>query len=371
MTRFPALKNDLILRAARGETTERAPVWVMRQAGRYLPEFRAVRAESDFFNVCRTPEKATEVTVQPIRRYSGLLDAAIIFSDILVLPQALGLVVEMVPGKGPHFPSPLADPAVDLQRLNWTPDIDQELKYVYDAITMTRLALNGEVPLIGFCGAPWTLLAYMIEGGGSKTHSKSKTWLLRHPQESHRILRLLSDSAVTFLVGQVRAGAQLLQVFESNAGELNKEMFEEFSLPYLRDIAKQTKARLAAEGLPTVPITVFARNAQHAYPELSRTEYDVVSVDWLTEPSLAANGLETPKVLQGNLDPITLFAPHDVLRTKTREMVRKFYDQIKAGKIKSYIANMGHGMMPDHDPEALRVFLETVHEETKALAAQA
>jgi uroporphyrinogen decarboxylase len=228
MTRFeefPPLRNDLILRAAAGQQTERAPVWIMRQAGRYLPgksdgwilviykhklclsEFREVRKEHDFFKICRTPELAMEVTLQPIRRYTGLLDASIIFSDILVIPQALGMEVLMNPG--PHFPDPLVTPE-DVKKLKDKVDVNVELKYVFDAITMTRHGLKGEVPLIGFCGAPWTLMAYMVEGGGSKTFQKSKTWLFKYPDASKSLLMRIADVCVDFLVGQVRAGAQVI-----------------------------------------------------------------------------------------------------------------------------------------------------------------
>ncbi|KAF9969127.1 Uroporphyrinogen decarboxylase in heme biosynthesis, partial [Actinomortierella ambigua] len=253
---FPPLKNDLILRAARGEKTERAPVWVMRQAGRYLPEFRKERVESDFFKICRTPELATKVTLQPIDRYDGLLDASIIFSDILVVPQSMGLQVEMIPGKGPHFPDPLVLPA-DMSRLKTKVDVYQELNYVFEAITMTRHALNGRVPLIGFVGAPWTLMAYMIEGGGSKTLSKAKEWLFKYPEASHELLQRTTDVCVDFLVGQVRAGAQ---------------------------IASRVKAAL---GEDAVPMTVFAKGSWYAVDKLSRLEYDVVSLDWTHDPKEA------------------------------------------------------------------------------------
>jgi len=253
---FPPLKNDLILRAARGEETERAPVWVMRQAGRYLPEFRAVRAKHEFFEICRTPSLACEVTLQPIRRYLGLIDAAIIFSDILVVPQAMGLEVLMNPA--PTFPAPLDTPA-DVARLREHVDVRKELDYVFAAITRTRHALRGEVPLIGFCGAPWTLFAYMVEGGGSKTLQKAKTWLFRFPQESKALLARIANVCVDFLVGQVDAGAQLLQVFDSWAGELSPEDFAEFALPPLQHIVTSVRARLTENHLPEVPLILFAK----------------------------------------------------------------------------------------------------------------
>lgn len=210
---FPPLKNDRLLRAARGEEVDRVPVWVMRQAGRYLPEFRATRAVSDFFTVCRTPELACEVTLQPIRRFD--LDASIIFSDILVIPQALGLDVEMKPGVGPVLPKPLETPD-DIARLRVPVNVKEHLNYVYEAVTLTRHKLEGKVPLIGFVGAPWTLLGYMIEGGGTKTMSKAKKWLYQWPEESKRLLGIISDVVVDHLIGQAEAGAQMLQVILSH-----------------------------------------------------------------------------------------------------------------------------------------------------------
>jgi uroporphyrinogen decarboxylase len=205
---FPPLENDLLLRVLKGNKVERVPVWIMRQAGRFLPEFRNVRAKVDFFTVCQTPELACEVTLQPIRRYSGLLDASIIFSDILVVPQALGMTVEMLEKKGPHFPEPLTTPQ-DIQKLDIKIDINVKLDYVLEAISLTRHGLKGQVPLFGFVGAPWTLMAYMIEGGGSKTLSKAKGWLFKYPQESLELLQILTDKIVDFLIGQVKAGAQV------------------------------------------------------------------------------------------------------------------------------------------------------------------
>jgi uroporphyrinogen decarboxylase len=262
------MKNDLFLRAARREPVERVPVWMMRQAGRYLPEFREVRAEADFFRVCRTPDLAAEVTLQPLRRFP--LDAAIIFSDILVVPQAMGLEVVMVPGKGPHFPEPL-DTTDDLARVagvgREAPDVQQQLGYVYEAISLTRRLLDGRVPLIGFAGAPWTLVAYMIEGGGSKQFAKSKSWLYAHPDEAHRLLEATTDVVIEHLDAQAAAGAQALQVFDSWAGELGPHQFAEFALPYLTRIATALRERQ-----PGVPLIVFARGAHYALDALAATD---------------------------------------------------------------------------------------------------
>lgn len=251
---FPVLKNDNLLRAARGEVVDRVPVWVMRQAGRYLPEFQELRKQHDFFTVCRTPELACEVTMQPLRRFD--LDASIIFSDILVIPQALGLTVEMHAGVGPVLPQPIKVPD-DLKRL--TPDgALSRLSYVGDAITMMRHKLDGRVPLIGFSGAPWTLMGYMIEGGGSKTMSKSKAWLKDYPEDSKLFLNLLTDAIVDYLEMQVKAGAQMLQVFESSAEHLSKEDFLEWCVPYLRRIRDELVDRLTKKVIPVVPIVSIA-----------------------------------------------------------------------------------------------------------------
>ncbi|KAF8979851.1 Uroporphyrinogen decarboxylase in heme biosynthesis [Entomortierella lignicola] len=358
---FPPLKNDLILRAARGEKTERAPVWVMRQAGRYLPEFRAERVENDFFKICRTPELATKVTLQPIDRYDGLLDASIIFSDILVIPQAMGMTVEMVPGKGPHFPDPLAHPSEMAAKLKDNVDVHKELHYVYDAITMTRHALDGRVPLIGFVGAPWTLMAYMIEGGGSKTLSKAKEWIFKHPQASHELLGRITDVAVDFLVGQVRAGAQMLQVFESWGGELSPHDFDLFSLPYLAQIAKRVKAELGSE---SVPMTVFAKGSWYAIDKLSEIGYETVSLDWTHTPESAKAITKGRVTLQGNMDPNVLYGGDEAIVATVERMVRGF------GSTERYIANLGHGILPTVPVEAMELFLKTVHRVGLEVAAE-
>ncbi|KAI1320688.1 Uroporphyrinogen decarboxylase in heme biosynthesis [Mortierella claussenii] len=357
---FPPLKNDLLLRAARGEKTERAPVWVMRQAGRYLPEFRAERVENDFFKICRTPELATKVTLQPIDRYDGLLDASIIFSDILVIPQAMGMTVEMVPGKGPHFPEPLVLPA-DLAKLSENVDVNKELHYVFDAITMTRHALDGRVPLIGFVGAPWTLMAYMIEGGGSKTLSKAKEWIFKHPKASHELLQRITDVCVDFLVGQVRAGAQLLQVFESWGGELGPHDFELFSLPYLAQISKRVKAELGSEA---VPMTVFAKGSWYALDQLSVIGYETVSLDWTHDPESAKAITKGRVTLQGNMDPNVLYGGDEAIVATVEKMVRGF------GSTGRYIANLGHGILPTVPVEAMELFLKTVHRVGLEVAAE-
>ncbi|KAF9268238.1 uroporphyrinogen decarboxylase [Marasmius fiardii PR-910] len=353
-SKFPALKNDLLLRAARGEDTDRAPVWIMRQAGRYLPEFRKVREHHEFFEICRDPTLATEITVQPIRRYTGLIDASIIFSDILVIPQALGMEVLMNPG--PHFPDPLVTPE-DVKKLKQVVDVNVELKYVFDAITKTRLELDGEVPLIGFCGAPWTLFAYMIEGGGSKTFQKAKTWIFKYPEESKALLMRIADVCVDFLVGQVKAGAQLLQVFDSWAGELSPHDFQVFSFPTLRHISQGVRERLIEENLSPVPMTLFAKGANHAISFLAeQSGYDVLGVDWCIDPAEARRLVGTKVALQGNMDPNVLYAGRPAIESAVKRMCEGFRSA-KGG----WIANLGHGITPGVDPEDVRWFFKCVH----------
>ncbi|KAK3727874.1 hypothetical protein QZH41_010602 [Actinostola sp. cb2023] len=278
---FPPLKNDRVLKAARGETVDRVPVWVMRQAGRYLPEFRQIKEENnaDFFKMVRTPEICCELTLQPINKFD--LDAAIIFSDILVIPQLLGMTVEMLPGKGPNFPQPLEKPE-DIEKLKINGNIEEDLSYVFKAITLTRHKLEGKVPLFGFSGAPWTLMSYMIEGGGSTNFMKARRWLYEHVEASSKLLQILTDSIVEYLVLQAKAGAQILQVFESHAGLLGYNAFLLYSLPYLKQIAEKVKARL---GPDAVPMVVFAKGAHHAVKDLSQIGYDVVSLDWTMSPT--------------------------------------------------------------------------------------
>ncbi|KAG9278428.1 uroporphyrinogen decarboxylase [Astyanax mexicanus] len=354
---FPELKNDTFLRAARGEEVEHVPVWCMRQAGRYLPEFREARAGKDFFETCRSPEACCELTLQPLRRFP--FDASIIFSDILVVPQAMGMDVQMCPGKGPIFPEPLKEPD-DLQRLRPKVDVAAELGYVFKAITLTRHKLEGKVPLLGFTGAPWTLMSYMIEGGGSTTHSKAKRWLYRHPEASHKLLGQLTDVIVEYLLGQVKAGAQALQVFESHTGCLGPAEFKEFSLPYLRDIARRVKDKLKESGLDNVPMIVFAKDGHYGLEELSQSHYEVVGLDWTIDPRSARERTGGKVCLQGNMDPCALYATKDRISEIVKKMVEGF-------GTKGYIANLGHGVYPDMDPECVGAFVDAVHTHSRQL----
>lgn len=346
-----AHEDALLLRAARGEPTERVPVWVMRQAGRYLPEFREIRKEHDFFKICRTPELACEVTLQPVERFD--LDAAIIFSDILVIPQALGMTVEMKPTVGPFFPCPLVSPS-DMDTLDVKIDVEEKLGYVFEAIALTRQKLKGRVPLIGFCGAPWTLMSYMIEGGGSRTMSKSKAWLYRYPDESHALLRLITDVLVTYLVCQVKAGAQMLQVFESHAEHLSPELFVKFALPYIKEIRERVVEHLQAQGLAAVPMTIFAKGGHYGLKELAECNYEVIGLDWTVYPAWARKLVGPNVSLQGNMDPCALYGSKEVLEQTVSKMLNQFGTQ-------RYIANLGHGIYPDMDPASMTTFVSAIH----------
>lgn len=349
---FPPLVNDRIIRAALGEPVDKIPIWIMRQAGRFLPEFRELRSKYDFFTLCQTPRLATEVTLLPILRYD--LDAAIIFSDILVIPQAMGMVVEMKPGVGPVLPDPLKTPAC-IKSLHYPIDVNKSLGYVFEALTLTRIRLNGKVPLIGFSGAPWTLMCYMIEGGGSKTMSNAKSWLYKYPIESKELLDMLSETIIDYLVGQIEAGAQLIQLFESNAEYLNRNLFQQFSYAYIVKIYNGVKSKLEKKHVADVPMIIFAKGAHYALDLLAETDYNVIGVDWTITPSEARKQTGSNKTLQGNLDPCALYGSKEQITTLATEMVSGF------GKEK-YIANLGHGIYPDVNPDSVETLIKVIHD---------
>lgn len=323
--------------------------------------------------------------MQPIRRYEGLLDAAIIFSDILVIPQAMGMTVEMLPGKGPSFPNPLETPK-DVTALRKV-DVEKDLGYVLDAIRLTRTKLEGRVPLIGFCGAPWTLMAYMVEGGGSKTFEKAKRWLFQYPEESKALLERIASVCARFLVAQIEAGAQLVQVFDSWAGELTPYDFRTFCLPYLQKIAVEVRDSLSRNSVKGVPMILFAKGALgHSLREVARSGYDVVGLDFTVEPAAARKMLSDSAVcsgkysenagsqgcghavaLQGNLDPAMLFAPPHTIEDRVDRMLRDKRGGFGAGG--ALIANLGSGITPGVDPENLRVYLKAVRRISKDINA--
>ncbi|CAI5759066.1 unnamed protein product [Candida verbasci] len=322
----------------------------MRQAGRYLPEYHKVKGDRDFFETCRDAEIASTITIQPIDRFK--LDAAIIFSDILVIPQAMGCDIKMVDGKGPVFTDPVRKPE-DLKKINLKPDIKKELDWAFKAITLTRHKLNGKVPLLGFVGAPWTLLVYMTEGQGSKMFRYAKEWI--YNDYAQELLQALCDNCIEFLAQQVVAGAQMLQVFESWAETLGPEEFKNFSLPYLKQIAEKLPNRLKELGQEPVPLTVFAKGAWYALDDLCNTKYDVVSLDWLYSPEEAVKVRGDRRItLQGNLDPGVIYGSDEVIESKVKSMIHGFGKQ-------QYIINFGHGTHPFMKPEKIEYFIEMCH----------
>ncbi|KAI3406120.2 HEM12 [Candida oxycetoniae] len=355
MPKFAPLKNDLILRAAKGQKVERAPIWIMRQAGRYLPEYHEVKGDRDFFQSCQDAEIASTLTIQPIDRFDGLIDAAIIFSDILVIPQAMGFEINMVEGKGPVFADPLRHPD-DLAKIDLKPDISKKLDWAYKSITLTREKLNGRVPLLGFVGAPWTLLVYMTEGQGSKMFRFAKQWIFEYPDAAHKLLQATCDACVEFLAQQVVAGAQMLQVFESWAGELGPDDFNTFSLPYLKQIAAKLPKRLKELGVTDeIPLTVFGKGAWYSLDDLCEAGYDCVSLDWTFDPKVARKIVGNRRVtLQGNLDPGVMYGSDQLIEQKVKEMINGF-------GIQNYIINFGHGTHPFMNPDKIKLFLESCH----------
>jgi uroporphyrinogen decarboxylase len=338
--------SDLFLRACRREPVERPPVWMMRQAGRYLPEYRAIRERADFLTMVRTPELAAEVTLQPVELLG--VDAAIIFSDILVIPQAMGMRLSVEDGVGPRFHNPLRTPA-DFQRLrDVTPD--DALGYALEALRLVRTELAGKVPLIGFAGAPWTLMSYMVEGAGSKSFSQAKRLLLEDPSRAHALLSRLARVVGSFLVAQVRAGAQAVQLFDSWSGALGPADFREFALPYVAEAARM--ARTAG-----VPVIVFSPGSGWALEEIaSATGADVIGVDWQTDAAEARRRLPVDEVaLQGNLDPSWLYGSPAQIRERTHRMLDAF-----GGR--GHIANLGHGILPDVPVAHARAFVEAVRD---------
>jgi uroporphyrinogen decarboxylase len=333
--------NDLFLRAARGEQVERPPVWLMRQAGRILPQYRALRAKlSGFKELVSTPDLAAEVTIQPVDELD--VDVAIIFSDILVIPEALGLDYNMVEKVGPRFPETIKSRA-DIEALRPAADAPGHLQYVYDALDVTKKELNNRVPLIGFAGAPWTIFAYMVEGGGSKTFSKARAMLYRDPAMSHLLLEKIARATAAYLKEKVRHGADLIQLFDSWAGVLPPAHYREFSLRYIRMICEE---------LREVPVTVFAKDARHAIPELGQLPCQVIQLDWIMDPKVARSQVQSDKVLQGNLDPVQLYAPEEEIVAATKAMIEAYGDR--------HIVNLGHGVYPDTPLDGVKAFVNTV-----------
>jgi uroporphyrinogen decarboxylase len=336
------LQNDIFLRVARGEKTERPAVWLMRQAGRILPDYRALRARlSGFKELVETPELACEVTLQPVDQLG--VDAAIIFSDILVIPEAMGLPYTMEEKKGPQFAEVIAS-AADIDKLLTGEAAAEHLQYVYDALRLTKKALNNRVPLIGFAGAPFTIFAYMVEGSGSKTFSKAKKMLYCEPKMSHQLLQKITDSTIEYLKLQVAAGADLIQIFDSWAGVLSVQDFGTFSLPYMRQICDALQ--------PLVPVTLFAKDAYFSLPDIAATGCNVVGLGWSIDATTARQILGNEVVLQGNIDPCLLYAEPKRIEAQTQQMLADFGGH--------HIANLGHGVYPDTPLEGVHAFIQTV-----------
>lgn len=329
-----------MLRAARGEKTERTPVWLMRQAGRILPEYRVVRERvGGFKELVETPEYAAEVTIQPVDILG--VDAAIIFSDILVIPEAMGLPYQMLESKGPWFEKTI-ETRQDIERLRIAgPD---DLHYVMDAITLTKKQLNGRVPLIGFAGAPWTILSYMIEGRGSKTFSKAKKFLYTQPALAHLLLEKITQSTIQYLKGQIAAGADIFQVFDSWAGILSPAQYSEFSLRYISMIC---------EAIPEVPSIVFAKGAFFARKEMSAMPCNVIGLDWNMDIKESRQLIGPDKTLQGNMDPCLLYAEDATIVKETEQMLKTFGPS-------RHIANLGHGLYPDTDKNKVKLYIDTI-----------
>ena len=333
--------NSLLLDVLAGRDVPRPPVWLMRQAGRILPEYRALRASlSGFKELVETPELAAEATCQPID-YLGV-DAAIVFSDILTVPEGLGLPYEMIKGFGPKFPQTIERPA-DLDKLASPEAAAASLQYVYDAVAASKARLAGRVPLIGFAGAPWTIFCYMIEGQGSKTFSKARKWLRQEPTASQRLLERIADTTALYLRRQIEAGADAVQLFDSWAGVLSPQLYHEFALP-------ASKQALAALNDLDAPRILFAKGAWHAMATVP--EADAYGVDWTVPAPLARRAYGTDAVLQGNLDPSVLYAPPEEVARLATEMLRDFG--------RAHVANLGHGVYPDTPLAGVKAFVGAV-----------
>lgn len=353
------IKNDLILRALRGENTSRTPVWLMRQAGRYLPEYRSVRAKAgSFMDLCRTPELACEVTLQPLRRYD--LDAAIIFSDILTVPDAMGLGLSFLENEGPVFEHPLRTES-DILNLR-KPDVMKDLKYVFDAITLTKKELDGSVPLIGFCGSAFTLACYMIEGRGSKGFPRVKELLYSRPELMHTLLDKITDALIDYLNAQIDAGVDIIQIFDTWGGILSTGAFSEFSLTYTERLIQGL--RLYREDDTRIPVICFTKDAPLAwYKMYENIGADCVGIDWRHDMDVVAAVVRNI-ALQGNLDPMVLKGSDEYIVQRVKQIIDM------AGLRTPHIFNLGHGMHKDIDPDKVELLVDTVHsysEERKSL----
>lgn len=345
----PALKNDRYLRALQQQPVDRTPVWMMRQAGRYLPEYKATRAEAgDFMSLCRNTELACEVTLQPLRRFD--LDAAILFSDILTIPDAMGLELYFETGEGPKFAKPVTT-LKQIEKLA-VPDMGSDLKYVTDAVSMIRQELDGSVPLIGFSGSPWTLATYMVEGGSTKNFSKVKKLMFAEPQAMHQLLDVLAESVIEYLNAQIEAGAQSVMVFDTWGGVLSPRDYQQFSLAYMEKIVngltKSSDGRV-------VPVTLFTKNGGQWLEAMAATGATALGVDWTTNLSEARQRVGGKVALQGNMDPSVLYASPERIEQEVQDILKSY------GRGNGHIFNLGHGIHPEVDPEHAAAFIEAIH----------
>ncbi|MGA9119010.1 MAG: uroporphyrinogen decarboxylase [Bacteroidota bacterium] len=341
--------NELFLRACKRQSVDRTPVWIMRQAGRYLPEYREVRARADFLTMCRTPELAAEVTVQPVDIIG--VDAAIIFSDILVLPAAMGLPFEMEESRGPRFPKAIRTRR-DVEALR-VADPLRDLRYVLDAIELSKRILGGRVPLIGFSGAPWTLATYMVEGGGSKTYQHINRMMLDDPETFRMLIEKITLSVQLYLEAQLAAGADAVQIFDSWAGVLPPDHFMKWSL----DPIEQIVSKLHRSGQPVI---VFCKGANHSLRELSFVGADVIALDWTVDIAVAREETGERVALQGNLNPSFLYASPERIRHEVRSILQKY------GPSPGHVFNLGHGIFPDVPVDHVRAMVRSVKEESRA-----
>jgi uroporphyrinogen decarboxylase len=345
-----SLKNDRLLRALLREPVDVTPMWIMRQAGRYLPEYRATREKAgDFRTLCGTPELACEVTLQPLRRYP--LDAAILFSDILTVPDAMGLGLYFTEGEGPHFERPVRSKR-DIDALG-VPDPEQELRYVVDAVRLIRRELDGAVPLIGFAGSPWTLATYMVEGGGSKEFAHIKRMLFDEPAWLHQLLEVLARAVTVYLNAQIAAGAQAVMVFDTWGGVLTPRDYREFSLRYMQRITDGVTRELDGR---RVPLILFTKNGGQWLEALAATGCDALGVDWTTDLRDARARVGDRVALQGNMDPAVLYASGERIRAEVATVLDSF------GAGSGHVFNLGHGIHPHIDPDRVAILVEAVHE---------
>ncbi len=344
------LKNDRFLRALLRQDVDVTPVWMMRQAGRYLPEYRAVREKAgDFMSLCRNPELACEVTLQPLRRYA--LDAAILFSDILTIPDAMGLGLYFAAGEGPKFRKPVQTPA-DVEALDVV-DTEKDLGYVLDAVRLIRRELNGSVPLIGFSGSPWTVATYMVEGGSSKEFARIKSMLMNTPEVMHQLLEKLAQSVTGYLNAQILAGVQAVQIFDTWGGALSSHAYQEFSLSYMKKIVA---GLIREQDGRKIPVILFTKNGGHWLEAIAESGCDCIGLDWTLPINEARARVGDRVSLQGNMDPAVLYGKPDAIRKEVGLILEQF------GNGNGHVFNLGHGIHQHVNPDHVTAFVDAVHE---------